>query len=206
MSPQLPLNSPFDFLGSGFQWLLPLSSALSWPLLFLRCEAFTDLLGGGGSSPSKVPLPSSSDFGLGGIYPPHLLKPKSGGGPTDGSPIERRPSLSIRSSETTTPSLLVCLLLCLLWCDVSETNVVTVHNREGLSLKDVWRSVSDFDMWPLYAVSRSRNRSIRELTPTRSVWLPSLSLPLSAHTLLLHLRLCECLTLVAYQFYNLHLY
>ncbi|AAW42552.2 transporter, putative [Cryptococcus deneoformans JEC21] len=28
----------------------------------------------------------------------------------------------------------------------------SMHNREGLSLKDVWRSVSDFDMWPLYAI------------------------------------------------------
>lgn len=27
-----------------------------------------------------------------------------------------------------------------------------MHNREGLSLQDLWRSICDFDLWPLYVV------------------------------------------------------
>jgi predicted MFS family arabinose efflux permease len=27
-----------------------------------------------------------------------------------------------------------------------------VHNREGLSLGDMWRSFTDYDLWPLYAI------------------------------------------------------
>lgn len=170
MLPQLPLNLPFDFLGSGFHWLLLPLLVLSWLLVFFRCEAFTDLLDGDGSSLSKVPSPSSSAFGLGGTYQPLLLRPKSGGGPLDGSPSERRPSLSIKSSEMTPPSLLVCLPLCLR-CDVWESNAVTVHNREGLSPTDLWRSISDFDMWPLYVVGRSRSQSICELMPSPKIGL-----------------------------------
>ena len=202
MLPQLPLNLPYGFLGSGFHWpLLPLS-VLSWLLAFFRCEAFTDLLGGGGSSLSKALLPSSSASGLGGTCPPLLLRPKSGGDPMDGSLSERRPSLSTKSSETTPPSLLVCLTLCLR-CDVWGSNVGIVHNREGLSPIDLWRSIADFDMWPLYVVGRSRSWSIRELMPSpRSVWLLSLSLLPSRHTLLLHSGICKPLAFVAQYCYN----
>lgn len=28
-----------------------------------------------------------------------------------------------------------------------------MHNREGLSLRDLWKSLTDFDLWPLYLVS-----------------------------------------------------
>lgn len=32
------------------------------------------------------------------------------------------------------------------------TTLMVVHNREGLSLEDLWRSLTDFDLWPLYLI------------------------------------------------------
>lgn len=31
-----------------------------------------------------------------------------------------------------------------------------MHNREGLSLRDILNSLYDYDLWPIYAVSRLR--------------------------------------------------